>query len=117
MTIILDTPEQINMWVLLSRRAQLWLQGKGLKTPGLFKWLSENGISASRKWDVALVDLNDYIGEMNGPEDDRMNYRLFLGFNAEPVGVFPSLEAIERFYYEGNSGPYIINRTLDPVTR
>lgn len=41
-TIVLDTPNQINAWVLLSRRGQLKLQQKGLKTPGLIKWCREN---------------------------------------------------------------------------
>lgn len=35
MTISLDTPEQINMWVLLSRRHQIQLHLKGLKVKGL----------------------------------------------------------------------------------
>lgn len=35
MSIVLDTPEQINMWVLLSRRHQIQLHLKGMTVKGL----------------------------------------------------------------------------------
>lgn len=40
--IVLDTPEEINMWVLLSRRHQVQLHLKGVKVPGIVKWVKEN---------------------------------------------------------------------------
>jgi hypothetical protein len=42
MTIVLDTPEQINLWVLLSRRAQLKLHLKGYPVKGLVAWFKKN---------------------------------------------------------------------------
>lgn len=41
-SIILDTPKEINMWVLLSRRHQVQLHLKGVKVPGIVKWVKEN---------------------------------------------------------------------------
>ncbi len=37
MTIVLDTPEQINMWVLLSRRSQLKMHLAGFKVTNIVK--------------------------------------------------------------------------------
>jgi hypothetical protein len=42
MTIALTTPEQIGMWVLLSRRHQLKLHLKGYPVKGLVAWFKRN---------------------------------------------------------------------------
>lgn len=42
MTIILDTPEQISAWVLLSRRSQVQLHLKGLKVKGILSALKRD---------------------------------------------------------------------------
>jgi hypothetical protein len=68
---ILDTPEQINMWVLLSRRAQLKLQMKGIKTPGIVKWCRKNvpGAETARTARDCIVPLEYLIAENGGPQD------------------------------------------------
>lgn len=124
MSFTLDTPAQITMWVLLSRRYQLHMQLKGYPTAGLVKWVRENvPDSTARTAKVALVDLNDHIGELNGPEDETMNYRVYYG-NHAPVpyllnaGVFSTVEAIEGAFGHMPALGFqvIINRTLDEVT-
>lgn len=74
MTIALDTPEQINMWVLLSRRARLKLQMKGLKTPGLLKWCKANIGPECTTAAKALTAVNELIAENGGPNDPDQNY-------------------------------------------
>lgn len=71
MTIALTEPHQITMWVLLSRRAQLKLQAKGIKTPGLIKWCRENieGCEKARTWKDCVLPVEYAIAEGGGPQD------------------------------------------------
>lgn len=71
MSIVLDTPEQISMWVLLSRRSQLHLHAKGLRFPGLFASLKRDGLSNKRTAKGALADINKIIEAAGGPPDSR----------------------------------------------
>lgn len=69
--IILDTPEQINMWVLLSRRSQLKLQQKGLNVPGIVKWCRNNipGCESARTAKQCVVPVEYAISEAGGQVD------------------------------------------------
>jgi hypothetical protein len=71
MTIALDTPEQITMWVMLSRRAQLKLQLKGIKVPGIVKWCRANvpGAENARTAKQCVVPLEYMIADAGGPQD------------------------------------------------
>lgn len=71
MTIALDTPDQISMWVLLSRRAQCHLQIKGLSTPGLIKSMKRDGLTDHSTAKGALADVNLIIESLGGPPDRR----------------------------------------------
>lgn len=128
MTIMIDTPDQINMWVLLSRRHQLKLHAKGYKVKGIFKWIETNLPAeylegAKRTALDYLMALNDYIGDLNGPEDDDVNYRLYLKFTGGlhdlyvDHGVFATMSDVEAFYVSNGRGrEYMIGRTWDEVT-
>lgn len=71
MTIALTTPSQINMWVLLSRRHQLQLQLKGMKTNGLVKWCKANipGCENARTAKQCVVPVEYAISEAGGTPD------------------------------------------------
>lgn len=69
MTIALDTPEQIAMWVLLSRRHQLQSQMKGIKTPGLIKWCQANIEGAGRTAKSCVVPVEYAISQAGGEVD------------------------------------------------
>jgi hypothetical protein len=78
---VLDTPEAINMWVLLSRRAQLklWMNGmsrpaderKMYQTPGLVKWCKANieGAENARTARDCIVPVEYAIASAGGPQD------------------------------------------------
>jgi hypothetical protein len=71
MTIMLDTPAQINMFGLLQARGRLHMEIKtGMKfRQSTLAALQRNGLTTARsKW-AALVDLNRYIGDAGGPAD------------------------------------------------
>lgn len=116
---VLDTPAQINMWVLLSRRSQLKLQGKGIKTKGLFTALKREVGITSRKWDVALLELNDIIGDAGGPEDPEVNYLVWIGQNDTYIdrGIYGSLADVEAKFAENvaRGEQYVITRTFEDV--
>jgi hypothetical protein len=73
-SIVLDTPEQINVWVLLSRRHQLQLQLNGIKTPGLIKWCRTNipGCEHARTAKDCVVPVEYALSEA----DARVDYKL-----------------------------------------
>jgi hypothetical protein len=68
---MLDTPEQIAMWVLLSRRSQLKMQMKGLKVPGIVKWCRENieGCENARTARDCVLPVEYAIASAGGPQD------------------------------------------------
>lgn len=99
MSIVLDTPEQINMWVLLSRRAQLKLQIKGIKTPGIIKWCKDNIGPECTTAKKALLRVNEVIAENGGPYDNDQHVLVAMstddsGLYAD-AGIHPNMAAIE----------------------
>jgi hypothetical protein len=100
MTIALTTPAEINMWVLLSRRSQLKLQMKGIKTPGIIKWCKENLGPEATTSKRALLMLNDLISEQGGPNDPEQHVLVALASSpastyAIDAGIYPNMEAVE----------------------
>jgi hypothetical protein len=96
----LDTPEQINMWVLLSRRSQLKLQMKGLKTPGIIKWCKENIGPECTTAAKALLRLNEVISENGGPYDKDQHVHVLMKSKpnsnyAADAGIFANMGAVE----------------------
>lgn len=100
-TIALDTPEQITMWVLLSRRSQLKLQMKGLKVPGIVKWCKANvpGAERARTARDCIVPLEYMIAERNGPADFsivNVHVMRIVGNGVfQDLGIFPDTTTVE----------------------
>lgn len=121
MSIMLDTPEQISMWVLLSRRSQLKLQLKGLKTLGLIKWCKANieGCEKARTAKDCIVPVEYAIATAGGPQDfSIVNVHVMLerGGVFFDRGIFPDMDAVEanpKFVDAYNSGRLEIVYTLD----
>jgi hypothetical protein len=119
---VLDTPEQINMWVLLSRRSQLKLQMKGIKTPGLVKWCKANipGAEKARTAKDCVVPVEYAISEAGGPPDYSLvnvhvMVRLQNGFFRDE-GIFSTMaevEAIDRLTTLYMQGRLELVYTLD----
>jgi hypothetical protein len=71
--IILDTPDEINMFALLSMRGRLHLEIKGIMfRQSTLKALQRQGITKARTRKGALADLNAHIAKLGGPEDRRV---------------------------------------------
>jgi hypothetical protein len=101
-TVVLDTPEQINMWILLSRRAQVKLHLKGLTTKGLLKWLKVNieGCENARTVKDCVVPLEYTIAMAGGPQDfSLINVHVMERVNDDDVfrdlGIFPDMASVE----------------------
>lgn len=127
MTITLDTPEQINAWILLSRVHQAELHMKGYSVKGLLKWLQANipDCANDRTVKDAYPHLLDYAGEFGGVLDNHKelcNYQLLvakMGHNLYfDFGIFDSIDDIQsipnmqRAY---DAGRVIILRTMKDV--
>lgn len=130
-TIALTTPAQINMWVLLSRRAQLHLQitGKGkenaafYRTPGLLKWCKANIGPECTTAEKALLRVNEVIAEAGGPNDPKQH--VLVAIKSAPdsdyaldAGVYPNMEAVEanpQFMQDYADGCLELMLTNDPV--
>lgn len=90
-TIILDTPEQINAWVLASRISQAHLHMDGLKVPGLAKWIKANVPDVTTERTVRdmyprLLDFCD-LYNVSAPGGERCNYQVLM----TPEGPFSGL--------------------------
>lgn len=121
MSFVLDTPEQINMWVLLSRRSQLKLQMKGISVPGIVKWCRANvpGAEKARTAKACVVPLEYMIAAAGGPQDfsivnvhvmrKRGDYFADLGIHPDMV----SLEANPAMVEAYNKGQLEIVYTLE----
>lgn len=104
MTIALTTPEEIGMWVLLSRRHQVQLHLKGMKVPGIVKWCKANlgtaeGGKPIRTAKDAIVPIEYAISEAGGDVDYRLvNVHVMVngGGLFHDCGIFPNMEAVER---------------------
>jgi hypothetical protein len=82
MSISLDTPEQINAWVLLSRISQCHLHMKGLKVNGLAAWMKRNIPDITNERTVKqmyprLLDFCDAHG-VQAPGGEQCNYQVLM---------------------------------------
>jgi hypothetical protein len=108
MTITLDTPEQITMWVLLSRRSQLKMQMKGYRTNGLVKWCKANipGCENARTAKDCIVPVEYEIAERGGPHDySIVNVHVMhndAGYFWDR-GIYPNMDAVE-------SNPFFVSQ-------
>jgi len=62
-TIVLDTPETIHAWYILSMHSRAKMQIKGLKTPGLIRVMNERGYSNKRTAKGVKADLERIMDE------------------------------------------------------
>lgn len=121
-TIALDTPEQIGMWVLLSRRHQIQLHLKGMKVPGLVKWVKANlethGLSIRTVRDC-IVPVEYAIAQAGGEIDyNLVNVhvlvrRLGMLFDQGIYSNLDEVEAIPRLVEAYVDGELEIVVTLD----
>lgn len=124
MTIVLDKPEQINAWVLMSRISQCHIHMQGYPVKGLHKWLVKNVPDAAGTRTVKdayprLLDYCDTFG-VTAPGGERCHYQVLvktLGLYHDR-GVFASMadieanDAIVARYAEGR---VVILRTMGAV--
>ena len=121
MTTMLNTPEQINAWVLLSRRSQLHLHLQGVKVPGIVKWCKANIPAEYAPMNTAkqcLVAFNDWVGDEGLLKEDQWcSYKLLIGPKRGVyivADIFPDMAAVEAEYYSNwNGQPYVIGREYD----
>lgn len=123
----LDTPEQLNAWVLLSRISQCHLHMGGLKVPGLHKWLKANipDCAGTRTIKQAYPRLLDYCDQFDitAPGGERCNYQVLM--TGGPLmglyldqGIVASLSDIEANPTWANAyteNRLVILRTMDDV--
>lgn len=100
MTIVFDTPAQISMWVLLSRRSQIRLHLKGYPVAGLVKWCRANidGCENARTVKQCVVPVEYAIASANGPQDfSIVNVHVMLsrGGMFFDRGIYPDMDAVE----------------------
>jgi len=112
-TIVLDKPEQINLWVLLSRRHQIQLHLKGLQVKGLVKWLKANfpeaGIRTARD---GIVPVEYAISQAGGEIDyNLVNVHIMLnrgglffdkGVFSDPDVALAEHPEFGKWYSEGS---------------
>jgi hypothetical protein len=100
-SITLDTPEQINMWVLLSRRHQVQLHLKGLKVKNLVKWGKLNFPDANiRTAKDMIVPIEYAISQAGGNVDYRLVNVHVLSRTKNPtvfqdMGIYENMAAVE----------------------
>ena len=121
----LDTPEQINAWVLISRISQCHLHMDGLKVPGLLKWLKANipDCADARTVKAAYPRLLDYCDSLGieAPGGERCNYQVLitvfqgLYLDAGIVGSIADIEANPDWVKAYAEGRMVILRTMDAV--
>lgn len=98
MSIMLDTPEQINLWVLLSRRHQVQLHLKGIKVPGILKWGKDHFPGEVKTVKDMVVAVETAISMAGGePDFNLVNVQTFLkrGGLLYDLGVFPTMAEVE----------------------
>ena len=100
MSTILDTPSQINMWVLLSRRHQIQMHIKGLKTPGIVKWCRANieGAENARTASDCIVPVESAIAMAGGETDfSLVNVHVMTnkGDYFKDEGIFNDMSEVE----------------------
>lgn len=123
-TIVLDTPEQISMWVLLSRRHQLQLHMKGLKVPGIVKACREQipGCASARTAKDCVIPVEFAISQAGGEIDYKLvNVHIMEKVRSDvfqDLGIYNSVdEAGESKYLRDlfAVGRLEVVLTLDPV--
>lgn len=127
MSITLDTPEQINAWVLLSRISQchIHISDTGLKVPGLAKWLKANVPDVTTETTVKamyprLLDYCDTFG-VQAPGGEQCNYQVLitptalhgLYFDMGIVGSMSDIEANPEWVKAYGEDRVVIMRTMD----
>lgn len=61
--IVLDSPEQINAWYVLSMYSRLIMQAKGYKTPGLIRVLKQRGYITKSTAAAAIPEMEAFMDE------------------------------------------------------
>lgn len=61
MSVILDKPEQINAWFVLSMYSRLILQTKGIKTPHLIATLQDRGYITKSTAKAAIPEFEAFM--------------------------------------------------------
>ncbi len=119
--------EQVNAWVLLSRISQCHLHMKGLKVPGLLKWLRANvpDCANARTVKAAYCGLLDYCDEfgLSAPGGEQCNYNVLLTpnvmhglyFDQGIVGTMAEIEANDVWVEAYGEDRLVIMRTMDDV--
>lgn len=59
--IVLDQPEQINAWYVVSMYSRLLMQAKGYKTPGLIRVLKQRGYITKSTAAAAIPEFEAYM--------------------------------------------------------
>lgn len=126
--IVLDTPEQINAWIWLSRLHQCELHMKGYTHPGLFTWLRRNvpDLTTERTVKAAyprLLDHMDTLGVLPAEHEEKCNYQILLTpsaldglyFDFGVVGSLSDIEANADFVAAYGEGRLVIIRTAENV--
>lgn len=129
MSIVLDTPEQIGMWVLLSRRHQIQLQIKGIKTPGIVKWVKDNidthGLNVRTAKDC-VIPIEYAIAQAGGNVDYRLvNVHVLVnrGGMLFDLGIYSDMSEVEavpqfvRDYKDGNLEIVLTRSAPRPPTK
>lgn len=123
--IVLDTPQQINAWVLLSRISQCHLHMAGYKVKGLLKWLQSNVPDCENARTIKaayprLLDFCDTFG-VSAPGGEQCNYQVLM--TGGPLtglyldqGIVSTMDDIETngtFVQAYSEGRLVIIRTMD----
>lgn len=122
----LDTPEQINAWVILSRISQAHLHMKGYTVKGLASWLKRNVPECENLRTVKQMypRLLDYAGEfgIEAPGGEQCNYQVLrtpkavlngLYFDAGVVSSIEEVEANDLWAEDYADDRLVIIRTMD----
>jgi hypothetical protein len=131
MTIALTTPDEIGMWVLLSRRHQVQLHLKGIKVPGIVKWCKDNlgtgeGGKAIRTAKDAIVPIEYAISEAGGKVDYRLvNVQVMVKAMGlfHDQGIFSDMSEVEdnpdmvKAYQDGRLEIVLTTKDTRPANR
>jgi hypothetical protein len=128
MSISLDTPEQINAWVLLSRISQCHIHmNTTMKVPGLASWMKANVPDVTNERTVKdmyprLLDYCDTLG-VQAPGGEQCNYQILmtggpltgLYFDYGIVDSMTEVEANPTWVKAYAENRLVIMRTMEPV--
>jgi hypothetical protein len=133
MTIVIDTPAGINAWILMSRVSQCHLHMKGMKVPGLAKWMKNNipDVTTERTVKDMYPRLLDYCQSVgvefsedgNGIHEE-CNYQVLLTAHTyHPLfglymdqGVYNKMSDVAAVWSDEHAqGRVVIVRTMEDV--